>query len=536
MSEGSDDSGAVPRGGVSWVYASTVALTLAGAVFYLYLARAVPLDELGAIVILQSFAFIVSTAASLGLSRGFQHFLSYHRARGESAHTEAFVRMSYITTVLLFLVAAAIAIGLSGTLSSLLFHSGRYASTIELLSVFSGLLVSGMILSGVLLGLQRYVAYSAVSILGAIALYGTPVVFFLIRPGVESIVLGWIAGAAIQTVATVAMIERATAGSRGSPPAAGFELGSLYSPLFTYSIPILVSVLITTCTYYIDRLILASIANLPSVGIYNYVILFASASLFVVTPFQTILISRISAQYGRNDARGIRSIVRTSSTLIVLAFVPLALGLAALGPVLLRYVVGPQFATGALSMAVLLSISAAFVPFAIMVSLASATRRTTAVMLSSSCALIANAALSVALVPHLGMLGAALGNSAMFWAPFGVLYLVFRGTGLVDLDVRSIAGIWAASIVMAATVGIPLLLLGYGLIFVPVFVVIGVLLFLVLLRALRALPGEAIDELLHHLPGWASPIRPLIRWVGDTDRRPREPPPPLVASGTPEQR
>lgn len=507
----------MPQGSVTWVYASSLSLTVSGAVFYLYLARVLPLNELGAVVVLQAFAFIVSTAAALGLGRGFQHFLSYHRARGEVPVTRTLLRMSYVTSALLYLAALGVLIAVSSELSFLLFHSGHYASTVELLGVFSGLLTVEMILAGVLLGLQRYIAYSGVIILGTIAMYGFPIALFLIWPNVQSIVFGWILGGVVQTVASVVTIQRLTGTVRSSRDRAPVPLGALYRSLFTYSIPVVASLLITTGTYYIDRLILASIVNLPTVGIYNYAILFASASLFVVSPFAAILLSRISALFGRNEPAKIRTLVGTANTLVVLAFVPVALGVAALGPFLLRYIVGPAFVAASLPMAVLLVISAVFVPFTNLVSLATGTRRTSIIMVSSACALFANAALSVALVPHIGMLGAALGNSSMFWAPFLVLYFALRRTGLVQFDLRSISRIWAAAAAMAIVVAVPLTLLNYAPVFVPVFVALGVFAFLALLRLLRALPREATDELHRHLPSWASALRPIICWAAACD-------------------
>ncbi len=523
MNEQSVDSDEIPRGGVTWVYASTVATTAAGALFYLYLARALTLADLGAVVVFQAFALILSTAASLGLGRGFQHFLSFYQGRREgTTHTRPLVRMSYVTGLLLGGASAGISFGLAAPLSYLLFHSGRDLATIELLSVFSGLLVVAMNLGGVIVGLQRYIAYSVVVICGAIGVYGAPLVLYELDHNLQAIVLGWIVGAAVQLVASVIVIERLTRSAAPARTPVPATYGGLYRAVFTYSLPLVVSALVTTCTYYIDRLILASLVDLPTVGIYNYAILFASASLFVVGPFQTILISRMSALYGRGQSKGIAGLVRTGGTLIVLVFVPLSLGVAALGPVLLRYLVGSTFVPAALPMAVLLSISAAFVPFAILICLASSTRRTSAVMVSSSCALIANAGLSIALVPHVGMVGAAIGNSSMFWAPFVVLYFIFRKTGLVAFDLRSMLAIWAASVGMAATIAVPLLFLNYALMFVPVFAAVGVVVFLLLIRGLRALPWEATRELERHLPSWASPLLPLVRWAGAPGRPPAE--------------
>lgn len=517
MTEPSDDSIAIPRGGVSWVYASGLSFVVAGALFYLFLARVLPIGELGEVVILQAFAFIVATGATLGLGPAFQHFLSYYRGRGETSMTRTLLGMSYAVTALLGFAAVAIALGLSRDLSFLLFHSSQYTSTVELLSVFAGLLVAEMIFPSVLLGLQRYVAYAGVNLLASITLYGFPLACYVVSPSVRAVVLGWIAGGIVQTVVAVAIIQRLTRTVRSTRERPSLARIALYRTVFAYSIPVVASLLITTSAYYIDRLILASIANLPTVGVYNYALLFSSAVLAIVTPIASIIVPRISALFGRGESTNIRAVVRNSNTLAILALVPLALGVAVLGPPLLHYLVGIAFVPAAFPMAVLLVIMALSVPFANLYSLAIATRRTSVVMVSSACALLANAALCIALVPHLGMLGAALGNSATYWAPFLVLYLALRSSGLVAFDLRSIALIWSASALGALAIGVPLAVLNYAPLFVPVFLAIGVLIFLVSLRLLRAIPGEAADELHRHLPHWASPLRPLICWAAACD-------------------
>ncbi len=511
----------VPHGAVAWLYARTVATTLAGSLFYLYLARVASLEILGAAAVLQAFATILSTSMSLGLGQGFTHFLAYHRARGEAAMARSLIRTSYLTAALLSLAAVGVAVAISGELSVLLFHSSAYGPSVAMVGALAGLQTAILLLTGVLLGLQRYIPVSTVAILGNTAMFAFPIALFTVWGTLQSIVIGWILGVLVWVVAAIVAIERVT----GATELFRARIGVLSAPsnrnLFAYSIPLVAALLITTSTYYIDRLVLSSIANLTTVGVYNYAILFATAAFFVANPFASILNTRFSALFGRSEWTHIRTTFRNSSTLIVLAFVPLALGAAALGPVLLRYVVGRAFVAAAIPLAALLGISAVFITANVLFSLATGIRRTTTLLAASSCALVGNASLSILLVPHLGMLGAAIGNSAMFWAPFFVLRYSLRNTGLVEYDLRAILAIWVAAGAMAVLIGVPLLLLHYTPIYVPVFVALGVAVFLVLLRLLRALPAETTDELNRQLPRWGSWLRPLICWVAVCAERPR---------------
>jgi O-antigen/teichoic acid export membrane protein len=504
-----------PPNSVPWVYASTVAFLLAGGVFYLYFARVLPLNELGSVVILQAIAPILSTAVSLGLATGFNHFLSYYRARGDSSVTQSLIRNSFVAAAGLAIAAAAVVEGLSNDLSILFFHTSRYASSIELLGLYIGLITTIGIFQGVLLGLQRFVAYSAITTLGSALTFGLPVLLFARWADVGSIVLGWTLGAAIESALFVVAIAGPLGPNHGLAEGHPLSLSrrALYVSLLVYSIPVLASNIISTGAFYVDRLILASISNLSSVGIYNYAILVASGSLFIVAPFSTILVPRISALFGRGDSVAIRALTRTSSGLVALVYVPFGLGLAAIGPFLLRYLVGDAFVSASLPMAVLLGITAAFIPYVVLVNLAAGIRRTATLAQASACALLANIVLSIVLVPRIGIVGAAMGNSAMSWAPFVALYFGLRGTHLVELDLRSILRIWVASGAMLIVVAVPLILLHYEPIFVLLFILVGIGVLLVSLRLVRALTEDLASALVRFLPRWAGGFRPTICWV-----------------------
>ncbi|MHB8352801.1 MAG: hypothetical protein ACYDFT_08985, partial [Thermoplasmata archaeon] len=152
------------------------------------------------------------------------------------------------------------------------------------------------------------------------------------------------------------------------------------------------------------------------------------------------------------------------------------------------------------------------IPYAILISIASGIRRTSILLHASVLALVANIGLSILLVPRFGMTGAAIGNSSMYWIAFLVLYIELRGTGMVRLDAGSIARIWAASLAMFLTIAVPLVLLHYRPVLVPVFIGLGVLVFILSLRLTRAVPGDVANALVRFLPRWASVVGPVICW------------------------
>ncbi len=458
---------------------------------------------------------IASTAAVFGLGAGFQHFLAFYQGRGDRDRLRALVRSALATAALLSVVAAVVVASASGPLSTFFFHTPRFAPTIELLGIYSGFATAAAILQSVLLGLQRFTTYSQVYIAASLATYGLPVLLVQVVPGVTTIVLGWVAGSAIGLLLSLAAVLRSTRPLGPLPVGrAALPRGTtLYRNLLLYSIPIFASSLIGTAASYVDRLVLASLTALATVGVYNYAILMTTGSMFLVGPIATVLVPRISSLFGRGDVAAIRAAGRTSITLVVLVFVPFALGLAALGPFVLRLLLGPAFVSASIPLAMLLVISAASIPYVILVALASGIRRTGLLLEASALALVANVGLSVGLVPPIGMMGAAVGNSAMYWVALLVVYFGLRGTDLVRFDTASIARIWSASLAMFVVVALPLSFLGYRTAYVIGFIAVGALVLLVSLRLVRAVPEDAVAALVRHLPTWAAPVCPVVCWV-----------------------
>lgn len=511
-----EDPRETTRRNIPWVYLSTTAFFVAGAIFYLYLARLLSAGQVGSVVVLLAIATLLSAVFSLGLGPSFQHFLSFYLGRKDGGTVRALIGSGLLAAVGLGLAAAAATYGLAPFLGQLFFHTSDFTSMVQLVAIYAGLFTASTLLQSVLLGLQRFFLYSALSLATYGTTYGSPLVLLHFISGVRAVVLGWSVGAALGfalfLTAVVYHWRLPVHSQDPSPSPSPWDRG-LYRSLLLYAIPLFASTVIATGASYVDRLILATLADLASVGVYNYAILVGSGSLIVVAPFATILIPKISEAFGRGEPQAIRAMIRTSNTLIVLVYVPFALAIASVGPFLLRFLVGPQFVAASEAMALLLVLTAIAVPYSVLTSLAAGVRRPWSLVGASTAAIGANAGLSFLLVPRLGMVGAAVGNSAMSWGVLIVLLVALRRTGLLAFDTTSIGRIWAAGLLMAAVIGLPLYEFGYsGFLAVPL-VVVGLAVLLVGLRLSRAVPMEVRGFLERMLPRWLEFVKPAIRWA-----------------------
>ena len=166
---------------VPWVYLGSLSFLLAGAIFYLALARLLPTADLGAVVILAAVASVMSVVFSFGIGPGFRHFLSFHLGRSETTTLRSLVRSAYFFALILSVATATATLALSTGLSDFFFHTRAYADTIDLVALFAGLLTANGTLQSVLAGLQRFAAYSVVYIIGSVATCGLALGFLWVR-------------------------------------------------------------------------------------------------------------------------------------------------------------------------------------------------------------------------------------------------------------------------------------------------------------------------------------------------------------------
>ena len=72
------------------------------------------------------------------------------------------------------------------------------------------------------------------------------------------------------------------------------------APVFRYSFPIFLASLVGIGSTYVDRFVVSYLLNLSLPGIYNFALLISSAIGFIVGPFTTILLPKLSEMYGLN--------------------------------------------------------------------------------------------------------------------------------------------------------------------------------------------------------------------------------------------
>lgn len=477
---------------------------VSGAVFYIIIVRLFDTTIVGAIALMMALVGLFNVIFSFGLGTAASHFIAFHIGRNDFASAKKSIQRIVLYGLLLSSIGFAVTILLAPELSLIFFKSYSYVFLVRLLStVVFGTILLG-VLNGSLIGLELF-RLSAVIFIVVWSIYYFSGIFlaFFVR-SIDSIITAWIIGMFLGVIIEAVVLWRI---QHRFP-----EKGSVLSTnvLFLYSMPVLLSSLMSYGASYTDRFVVAGLMHLSQLGVYNFALLITSSVGFIATPFTTILLPKFSEFFAHGRLEEIRSNVRSSITILSFLYIPAALGIGALSPMILTLLGGAQYAGGSYALTIIMFSSALFVGLNVLSQSISAIRKTRVFIFSSAAALVSNIALSIALIPRFGLVGASLGYSSVYAASFLVLLYFARKAGVSSFNLRSLGRIWFSSMAMFSAVFLSVTFVSSSLILLPVYVAFGAGIYLGLVKALRAIEHGDRDLLVSILSDNLRVIRRMI--------------------------
>lgn len=476
-----------------------------GMVFYIIVARLFSSSGVGAIALFLAVIGLFNIVFSVGLGTAAQHFTSYHIGNGDFASVRKTIYKIIGIGFALSLVGFVSLYVLSPLVSQVFLHSVAYENLVKLLAVvLLGNILFG-ILNGALLGIQNFRISAIINIVIWVAYYFGSVFFAVYLRSLDTIVYGWIVGIVIGVLVELAVVLGAVRkyNGNGVPPASAF--------IFKYSIPVLFSGLIGYGAAYADRFVVSGLMNTSELGIYNFALLIATSIGFIAAPFNNILMPKFSELFGRKDRDSISSIFSVSSTLLSVLYVPAALGIAALAPMVLYLLAGSAYVAASIPLQIVMFLSALFVSQNILVQAVASVRKTKIFIYSSSGALLSNVAISILLIPRFGLIGASIGFSSVYAATFIILYIFALRERIVSFDVVAQLKIWFSAIVMYIAVVAAEFFMGrFPLLLLPLYIVIGAVVYFAIIRAMKIFNSDSRNVILSLFPDRMARIKKIL--------------------------
>jgi O-antigen/teichoic acid export membrane protein len=328
----------------------------------------------------------------------------------------AFVRFSSITDV-------------GGTIDN-----GRYVLFWVALAILPIALVSRM-LAQILRNEFRALAYAATSV--AIGATGLPIGLLAVTQadlGVTGIFIGILTG---ESIALLARLWLTRASLRGR-----FD-GVLLRRLLRFALPLVPVTLSFWVFTASDRVVLGKLGSLEELGYYSLALSIASIFALATGAVGQAWMPRAIRLYETDKPRAAR-VIGASLTYYVFVLGLAAVLISAFAPEIIRIVASSTYAKAATVLPLLVVGSVAYGTNILTASGMTLTHRTGPLALASGIAAVVNVAFALALVPPLGMIGAALASVLGYVVLTGLYLWISQRLWPMVLEVRRLVTIVVA--------------------------------------------------------------------------------------------
>ncbi len=495
--------------GVAFQYSSVLAMFLSSSLFYFLIAHILPVTIVGSISLLYAILNIATAVFVFGLSKGVQHYLSYHISQGNNLTVMKLIKKTVLISPILAISAFTVMYFLAEPVSILFFHSFKYSLSIKIIGVAIGASVLVIIFSSILLGLGQFVKYSLIYIFVNTFIYFFPLILLFIYKKYLYLIMGIAIINIINAIIFIFFVYKSYKklsfyknGINNKP--------ELYKNLVKYSLPLFFASFIGTSATYVDRIVVSYFINLSYLGVYNFALVIAAAATYTIYPIKRLLLPKLSSFFSLNNKFAFREGIGMLLNIASLIYIPAALGIAALSKVLLFVFAGPVYTVAWIPLSIIMLVSALFVGTGILASGISSVRKNKIFIVSSILSLESNLLLSIILIPKFYIMGAAIAYSSMSVINFIIIYSYARKYKISNYDVPRIVKIWIASFIMASILFELKNFFAFNLISTFSYIILGIIIYLIEIKLFKLVSNREMGFIVTIIPKKLKSIKNIL--------------------------
>jgi O-antigen/teichoic acid export membrane protein len=472
---------AVSRG-ASYLTIQTVITSVAQVLSFAVLARIITPADVGILAILSLITALSQAINGSAFQQASMKYIGEYAESNVSNAVGVFYQTFRVSVVISLPVAGFIFMG-SGFLARVLLGSLSQAPLFRLLAVdvlvYAGVLP---VANGAVLGARRFKESAEIGTAGAVLRQCLIIVLILFLKSFIGLVYAWVLSD-FAMLAGYGLYALHVLGLRKNP----FPTRKL----MTFSWPLMIGNLVGFAYSWFDRAILIALVPLASLGIYNAALYAFGVLTGITTTFGSVLLPIYSSIGGRG-VEACRRATWLTSRYLSLFIVPLAFGLFATAKPALTLFVGWSYVSGALPL-MILSLGVAFTAFAGGLGpMLTALAKTRAQMLITICSVAVALISAYALLPSLGIVGAAVARVIAAIASLGLTIYVLKRIRVMSIDVEMAwKSLFAGAVMAGAVLAVQLIV--YGRILLPIYIILGAVVYLILLRLLNAVRKHDIE-------------------------------------------
>lgn len=313
------------------------------------IARLLGAEAYGLYALAWNLLRVIGILAPLGLQNGVIHFASQHWRTADGRFKSVLLR-SLLLSVGMGVVVAAVLFMLAPWLATTVFDEPQFAPTLRLFTLVLPFM-SGLRVVAAATRVSQRMKYSIYA--EDIAQTALDLALFI-----TFYLLGWrLLGAVFATVLSFIVafglglyyLRKLFARALAVPSKAGVS----YRELVGYSIPTAFSGMFGVLVFRFDRLFLGYFWTATEVGIYQAASQFSVMFPVILTGFNAILTPMVADLFHQHDMRRLEELYRINTKWGIYAMVPIFLVLVLLPRDVIVVAFGPEYAAGALAMAIL---------------------------------------------------------------------------------------------------------------------------------------------------------------------------------------
>jgi len=480
--------------GSAFLVAGQLASNLIALVAFTLIARSITKAEMGVATIMNFMIVLGMIVSGAGVPTSSVRFIS--EARGKGADYMVFIKASVLSRTILAMVFSSTLAILADLASTLLFGTNSYAPLFYLAAIGGALYGFTATFNNALVGLNAMKEVCASYVLSAVAGQSTALLLIWSGWGVFGYVSGWVVAGLTGSLVSGILLARAVV---GKAPSGGSSVLATMKALLAFSAPILATNIANYIFTCFDMFALTNLGTPEELGMYSVAMKAYTVITAIPINIAMAIFPYYGEQYGREDEEAIRTATITISRYLSLLFTPVALGIAAVaGPILVIFA-GEKYVGSTPILMVFGFFGALTALIPMMGFLLITYKRTKAYMAANLSSVLLSLSLAPLLIPCLGVLvGMAFVRAIALVLLLAFYILCTRH--IASVDCRSFAKGLLGSSIMAIVVYLaqywlqdPLLL--------PLYVLLGVLVYGACIKILRALSWDDVLFLSRALPG-----------------------------------
>lgn len=495
-------------GGAFIIYLQALYSSLGGALFLFVILRFITQEQVG---VYSGFGIIVGAAtvlSSLALPFAINQAVPKLLKDDRKMEVAALVRRTLALALLISGSASAITYAMSGFIAEQLLGT-EYTNIIVLGAIDIPILALQNLATAFMISIRRFRAFGIAAITGATIRYGLGALLLVSGVGLEGIIYAIIVGDAFILIAEVIWVVRAV-GRRSRRPSDEYGIREMIRT----SSPIYANNIINYFQSTMERFAILFVSNPAVLGVYSVALVSMTPVRMIASSFRRVALVDFSVL---GDAAYDKS--RQVSKYLFVTSIPVGFVIAALARPLLAILAGLEYQDAILPF-IVLSITASITVWyeALGLSLVQAVGLSRKILYSNVIAIGVGLVLTLSLVPFLGVIAAALARTIMQIMAFALLMAFAHKPGKEMIDKRALVLASVASAAASFLVYILDFLYPVDYLF-PMYLGIGILAYLLMIRVTSILNGEDLKVISTNSPKALLPVVHLLGKIATKDSK-----------------